>query len=235
MVYPTHYLLQWGGTFTTDPAEIWSNGIRLMHDPNIDGSALMDFETDEGMQAACTEYATKVIAHVQNVASRYSGNTKLRYVKFNKIGPDGRQVNQTKTFRSDMAAAGVSPTSGAVHAITHSTCVTFLTEASRGRASKGRLFVPHSSMVIATGSGRYAPGDCQATADAWGTFLTSLSDAPGLDVPNSLIPVVVSNLEPSPGLSRPITRAQVGNFPDYMGSRRNRTTEVRVQSALVTN
>jgi hypothetical protein len=80
---------------------------------------------------------------------------------------------------------------------------------------------------------RYDPTILPSVVTTWTAFLNALADAPGLDQPNSLVPSVVSQLE-TPGLKRNILRCQIGDHPDYMGSRRNRTKEVRSTGALIT-
>jgi hypothetical protein len=52
-----------------------------------------------------------------------------------------------------------------------------------------------------------------------------MDDLSGLDGPTRLVPYVLSSI--APGSAKRVERVQVGNFPDYMGSRRNRLREVR--------
>jgi hypothetical protein len=232
MTYPNHMLLTWGGTFGSEPLEIWSNGIRLINDPDVDGSSF-DAPADGGSQSLVDAYAAKVKTHYANVNSGYGSNVRLQWIKFNHVGPDGRQVNQQKTWTNFVTpATGTAGAGESTGPITHAMCVTFLTNANRGRASRGRVFVPHPSMTMLGSSYRYTATQCTAVVAQWLTFLSDLADAPGIDGPNSIRPAVISNLETG-GPFRVIRQAQIGDFPDHMGSRRNRTREVRKTSTAV--
>jgi hypothetical protein len=228
-------LLTWGGDFVSEPLEIWSNSIRLTEDTDLDGAS---FEPPGGggSQSLVDAYGAKVRTHFTATNSGYSTNVRLKWVKFNQIGADGRQVNQQQTWlHQPTPLTGVPGTGTPSGAITHAMCVTFLTEATRGRASRGRVFVPHPNMIVQSGEGfRYSAATCQLVANQWLAFLSDLADAPGIDGPNSLRASVVSDLD-AVGPYRNILRAQVGNFPDYMGSRRNRTRETRFTSTAVVN
>jgi hypothetical protein len=232
MPFPPHFRLEWGGDFASEPLEIWSNGINLAHDPDIDGAEFPS-EDEGGTQEMLDHYSAKVVTHFNSANSMYGNNVRLKWIKFNEVLPSGLRKNQAKTWRTDIAGVGTPGSQTSQGAITHAMVVTFLTAASRGRASRGRVFVPHPSIPLSTSTFRYTSAAALNAATAWRTFLDALADAPGADGPSALIPVVITELE-TPGLYRPIIRAQVGDFPDYMGSRRNRTREVRVQSSLVT-
>jgi hypothetical protein len=232
MPYPTHVRLEWGGDFVSEPLEIWSNSINLGQSDEADGAPLTGFD-DGGSDALTTHYSDKVIAHYANTESGYGSNTRLKWIKLNKIGPDGRRTNQLKTWRRDIAGAGTPGVGTSVGPITTSMVITFLTNAARGRASRGRVFVPHPKFQVASTDGfRYSLASVTSAVSAWSTFLTSLGNAPGVDLEGDLVPVVVTQLE-TPGLMRDIKRVQVGNFPDYMGSRRNRTREVRTTGSVL--
>jgi hypothetical protein len=233
MNFTPHYYLEWGGDFVSEPLEIWSNGIRLTEDTNLDGSSFPS--TDEGGTAEMlAHYSDKVIAHFGTAAAGYGSNVRLKYIKFNEVLPNGKRKNQGFTWRRDIAGVGTPGTNASVGPITHSMVVTFLTDVMRGRASKGRIFVPHPSLTITSANKfRYDPTVVPSVVTTWTAFLNSLADAPGLDTPNSLVPSVLSGLE-TPALYRNILRCQVGDHPDYMGSRRNRTKEVRTTGAFIT-
>jgi hypothetical protein len=232
MTYPPHYLLSWGGDFVSEPLEIWSNGIRLTEDTNLDGATFPGSATG-GSQDMVNHYAPMVRAHFAHIDSAYSSNVRLKWVKMNEIRADGRQRNQEATWASWSTLPGSVGATIGQGAITHAMCVTFLTDASRGRASRGRLFVPHPSLIVQSGHGfRYDAARVTAVLAQWTAFLTNLCDAPGVDGPDGLVPSVVSDLETA-GPYRNITKVQIGNFPDYMGSRRNRTRETRQTGATI--
>jgi hypothetical protein len=233
MPFPPHYRLEWGGDFASDPLEIWSNGVNMTHQPGIDGAEFPG-DSSGGSQAIVDYYSAKVVSHFQHADSGYGTNARLKWVKMNVIGPDGRRVNQLTTWRKDQAGNGALAPSQSQGPITNSLVVTFLTDAARGRASRGRVFIPHPAVTVSAATAyRVSTADQTRFANQWSAFLTSLADAEGIDQPNALVAVVISELE-TPGLRRTITRAQVGNFIDYMGSRRNRLREVRVNGAAVT-
>lgn len=234
MPFPPHFRLEWGGDFVSDPLEIWSNGINMTHDSSVDGSAFPS-EAQGGSQALLDHYSAKVVTHFTATNTGYSSNVRLKYVKFNEILPTGLRKNSTVTWRKDIGGSTGTPGQNlAVGPITTSCVVTFLTDAGRGRASRGRCFVPHPNLALASTTYRYATAGQTGVVNGWLTFLNALTDGPGVDVPNSLVPSVVTELE-TPGLFRNIRAVQVGDFPDYMGSRRNRLKETRLTSAAMTN
>jgi hypothetical protein len=222
--FPEHYLLQWGGDFVSESDEIWSNGLRMRHNDQVDLSTFPDYDSDK-QDALVAQYKAKVATFVGSGLGGYSANVRLQYVKFNRIGTNGRYVDQNKTHVSFVAGEGQVGTGEGKHAVTHSTCVTFLTADARGRGSKGRLFVPHSNLGVTAPDYRYPQNAALNMAQAWRQFIADLRDLPGVTAPNVLVPYVMSSI--APGSAKRIERVQVGNFPDYMGSRRNRLTEVR--------
>lgn len=231
MPFPPHYLLSWGGNFTSDPTEIWSNNIRFAVDDNLDGATLPDL--DDGQYATVlTNLTTKLTAHMADIRSRYSSNCMMQYVKLNKIGPTGAYADQSDSHTRFLSGAG-SPGNGVSNqSLSTAVVVTWRTDKDRGPGSKGRIFVPHPN--IAVSDGRINAGQVGDMVTAWAGLLNGLNNW-GLPEPfvNNPKASVVSQI--GAGSGRNIRRVDVGNVPDYMGSRRNRLKEARTVSPILTS
>lgn len=137
-------------------------------------------------------------------------------VKLNLIGPDGKYVNQGDTVQHEYVTpvpGGVSGNFPPQAAI----AVTLRTAANRGRASRGRFYLPASSGDMGT-DGRYLTLKSAAIQAAAATFLNAAEDA----LPNWRV-AVLSNI--GAGTVRPVTGVQVGRVIDTIRSRRRSMPE----------
>lgn len=232
MPYPEHYLLQWGGDFVSDPAEIWSNNIRFCTS-GAEGGASLPAMTSGQQDAAAAGCLTVLQTHIVAVNSRYSNNTRLKYAKFNRISAEGLYEDSSATHAAYSTAPGVIGTGESSHPLTAAIVVTWLTARARGPASRGRIFVAHPAVTLGAPTFRMSSGVCNGTATQYMTFLNSLNSAvTAAGGSGGLTACVVSAV--GDGRSQKITTVQVGDFLDYMGSRRNNLAESRYQSAAVT-
>lgn len=218
MTYAPHFLLSFGGRLDGE-GEIWSNNIRL--GPPLGGT----FGSLVNIQGALEDCAADIRTYMAAAGSGYNNITKCEWVKLNEIGPDGRYASATEAntlytadWEGEFGGTGTQqlPTSVAA-------AITWTTSNQRGRASRGRIFIPQPSGTISFG--RFSPAVTASMAAAAAQFIRDLANWPGLDWPNSPVPVVASNLG-SPGPMVPITGVRVGDVPDTMRSRRNAMDEV---------
>lgn len=225
MAFPEHYLLQFGGDLRGD---IWSCGIRFAP-PSLPFDVL-----DAGeQQTLADDMADDITAWMVATGSGWSNAAKLRYVKFNRITADGRYFDtaNTQQRRYDTPAFPTGP-SATTYPNQVALVISWVTAAARGRASKGRIFMPAPAIALAADTGRlYGPPDSvhgQSVADAAATFLNNLNNQPGVDTPG-VGASVVSKVD---GTVRAITGVRVGNVLDTMRSRRNALDETYFSAAL---
>lgn len=227
MPVPPHYLLTWGGIFNSDPSEIWANNLRIGLDDNSDAAAFISKSSAE-VESSLDTLVPKISAHFNATTSGYGSNARLTYVKLNEIGTDGRYKSATTSHTRDIPAP--YPAGGATattHSLATALVVTFLTGASRGPASRGRIFIPQPAATL-NAAFRLTDVRCNEIAASWRTFLDDLN----IGTPQSPHhAAVVSDRGGENGTLRTITRVQVGDVLDYMGSRRSRLKETRYTSA----
>lgn len=224
MAFPEHYLLQFGGDLRGD---IWSCGIRFSK-PSLPFDVL-----DAGEQETLADdMAGDIVTWMNAAGSGWSSASKLRYVKFNRITALGRYQDTGATHQKtyDTAPFPGSPV-GSDLPNQVAMVVSWVTAAQRGRASKGRIFVPVPGITIIGALGTFAStgsSSVESAATAAAAFLNNLNNQPGIDVPG-IQASVVSRVD---GTSRPITAVRVGSVPDTMRSRRNALVEAYSQVAL---
>lgn len=224
MPYPNHhYLLQFGGDLAPD--EIWSNSIRL----SIVGGVVTNLSTaqEAALLPTIKGYLTTWMG---TSTAGWSNRTKLRYIKLNHVDPDGHYFSTTETnaayydVEPYVTGAASSPFPNATSMV-----LSWRTEALRGRASKGRIFLPAPSLAVDITTGRWSSNNTQQPALAAKTFLNALrADATLATI--GLVPVVASKL--GTGTIREITGVRVGNVPDVMRSRRNQQREAYYATTL---
>jgi len=217
MPFPTaHYVLQFGGDLAPD--EIWSNSIRLA----AIGEVVQNLSPAQEV-SVLPEIKTLLTTWMENSLSGWSVRSKLRYIKLNLVGTDGTYVSETS---SNSAFYDVPPyvdgTGNSPFPNSTAMVVSWATAAVRGRASKGRIFVPSPSLSVIPETGRWALASIQQAGAAAAAFLEGLRANATLASINA-VPVVGSKL--GTGLFREITAVRVGDVPDTMRSRRNAQQE----------
>lgn len=222
MAYPKHWLLSFGGTL--GGRDEWVCGIRMRL---ADGFFPPPAGVDE--EAAMANYENVLGNWFISPSMNFTQQAILKFIKLNEIGPDGKYADKTQTHRRDLTThwGGYS---GSPRPLDQALCITFTTDAQRGKASKGRIYMP-AAIFILTDAGTYTAADCQTMATATAQMLTGLAPS---DVTGGLEPAVVSpgvrgDLE---GGSRRITGVRIGDVPDRQRRRRENTPEV-YKSAVV--
>lgn len=223
MAYPYHYLFSFGGTLLNG-AEIWTNNIRFV------GTGTPDEEYDE--QAIAERLTTALAVRFAAPAPTrlgYSQSVRLRWGKFNAIGPDGKYASSTETARYDLPDTGV--TGATVAASFHpqlALAISWGTRRQRGRASKGRIYVPMPT-VQPDSSATIDAGLRQSLADAWAACIDNLNDEAQGALQQRPIAAVVSGVDAS---WEPISTVRVGSIIDTQRRRRNALTEVYSSAAV---
>lgn len=217
MTYAPHFLLSFGGTLAADQ-EQWANNIRL--GPPLGGTfgaitnpegALDDIETD-----------LRTLFGTPNMGA--SSDVKVRWIKLNEIGPDGRYANQSETHAKYLEGTEVFAGPGTPSLPPQcSVAVSWTTGRSRGPGSKGRVFVPRPSFGVDP-AGRISSATVATMVTAWTTFIQNLNNWPGLDWPNSPVAVVASNVG-APGPMEQITGVRIGDVMDTQRRRRESIVE----------
>lgn len=159
-------------------------------------------------------------------------NFKLDTIKFNRIGTDGKYmdpVSQTYTYTTPVAGGGPSiqpPSQLAVVA-------TLKTNVARGRAARGRMFLPacNGFVAVASTDGRALAADALRVAGAVSTLINTLNStvsswAGGV---GSQV-TIMSDL--GTGAAHTVTSVEVGRVTDTMRSRRSQLSEAREKSSV---
>lgn len=222
MTYRSHIRLQAGGRlFDTEQWSINLN-MRLGTDNGEPTGIVLDL-WEQWTQDNVEDAFNDVAAYVQNPLAGWSTAAKLDFVKLNVIGPDGRYRNQGQTVAFYSEAQ--PPIDGTLTPGPAQTAmvVSLLTDLQRGRASRGRFYVPCGAFGVDSGTGRVSTPVVNDAADAAQDFLDSLNNMPGLDVNNPRV-VIASNLG-NPGPANNVTAIAIGNVLDTQRRRRNQLPE----------
>jgi hypothetical protein len=218
MPYPPHYRLQMSGThFAT---EIWSMSLNLVSTaPTWVTSDFEGFARDNVQAAAeaVSAWWTLPSAHISPAA-------KLTSVKFNWIGPDGRQTDQTGTNEWTFNHTPVSaPQQGSGAPPQVCVALSMRTARARGPASHGRIFCPVQYQPLANDDPHLPPAMVSEMTSSFRAFINNLNDWPGIDPVNSGTVAVVSPL--GTGHAEKVTAIAVGNVYDTQRRRRNGIAE----------
>jgi hypothetical protein len=218
--FTPHWLVNYGGTLGSG-GEVWSNNVRMHSAADLDGDPDPDVALD-AIQAATFKL-------FRDVNSKIGGVTKVTYLKFNKIGADGRYTSNTvsNTRFLDGTDAFQGASTSPILPYQCSLAVTWLTAYQRGRGSKGRIYPP-GCCVTSNAEGHTDSTTMAGIANAYATFLNDLKDVNELPG-DGLVPVVASAIN---GAVNPITRVSVGSVVDTMRKRRNALVEQRTSVAV---
>lgn len=225
MTYQPHILVAFGGRLFQD--ETWSCGVR-MHNGVFD-SQDPEFINDAN-EARLEDLWADVASYVQSSEAGFSAAARLEWVKCNAIGPDGRYAQATRTVVYDAPTEDqVVGNQNATHAQV-SLVVSLLGDRQRGRASRGRYYIPtgQSSPDV---TGHLQAASCQTWAGRAAAFINDLNDWPGIDQPAAPTVHVMSALG-SPGPRMEVSRVAVGNVMDTQRRRRSSLAETYYSAAV---
>ncbi len=216
MAYPANFLkLVLSGTMYQ--TEIWSCSFSIIPSFGV-GAPTATAQLDP--------YVAAAKAWFQRNDSNISNQAALTSVKLNMVGVDGKYVSGSQSFYKDVLpiAPGALPTFPAPQL---TTALTMRTAATRGLASRGRIFPPLcASGVDATG----VMATLQVTnmANSLAVFINAIN---ALD--NGSVGVAsAGSVTGAPGRFLPVKSVEVGRVIDTQRRRRNALNDkVRVPAA----
>lgn len=204
----SHARLTWGGS-SCNGTEQWSSGLRF-------GNPVAGGTTD------LADVYDLIYAWLTDSPVGMSQLFRLGWVKLAVIDVDGRYPPDTEALLYERAPEQAGST-----ALNHppqvSLAVTLETGVTRGRAARGRMYLPTTGQSVAA-DGRISSANAESLAVRTATFLDDLTDL-------MAAPVWVMS-EVGAGTSRPVDAVSVGRVFDTQRRRRRQLDEDRV-SALI--
>lgn len=221
MTYAPHLLLSFGGRLFG--VEQWACNLRmLLGEPDAAvpvSLATMTTWAEENVE----DVALDVAAWFTDGQARNSSAARLDYVKLNPIGANGRYANETETILYEWASGDAPAGVTAPGEPQNSLVVSLLTDATRGRASRGRFYPPTGTITVDSATGYIDDQVTAAVAGAALTLLNNLANMPGVDLQSPRV-VVASDLG-QPGPVRNVTSVAVGDVMDTQRRRRRSLVE----------
>lgn len=221
-----HIRLSWGGTLGEPGVEVWTNSLAFsgVTDTDSERFTLADLQSKIGeMAAAITSWFTGDTAMISSKAF-------LTWVKFNKIGADGKYIDNPNTLA---LAGGIHGLGFPTTIWQQSSVISLMTGQSRGRGSRGRLYPPACGAGVEP-SGYMPEAIRTAMQGAAVKLIGDLNKVhPGVPIWDGIAPrwnaVIVSNgTLGRPGLLTPITHLHVDGIPDVQRRRVNRVPKQSV-------
>lgn len=235
MVYKTeHMLLQWSGAFATtagaQATDSFTGSLRFA------GPGLDAVDTDERGQRVADALKTWWLRNDNNIPF----TARLAWIKWNRIGRDGRYVKGDQT-RLIFYPAQVANQNAAVYPQQVAMASSFGTDIQRGKGSRGRVFWPTNIGINPELGMRATQASCTNFATAVGLLIDRLNVAvnggTAVTYPNPgavgtgttqgdaayCMASVMSNL--GDGRTGQINRVIVGNRLDVQRRRDNATEE----------
>jgi len=156
--FQPHWTLNWGGTFDTGP-EAWSNRLNL----TSSGTLMSDGEAD----TAFADFITAVEAWQDMAPHPFGATLNMTFIKLNKISANGKYTDPGNTRAHYYSTPRPAPNNSyGVGDLPYqcAVAVSLLTSATRGKAHRGRMYLP--AINIQQTGGRI--GDTLATYLATG-------------------------------------------------------------------
>lgn len=147
-----HMLLAWEGTFRSDtthdslPLEYFAGSLRFAG-PGLDQSNNLN---------VCGSLALVLTNYWRQTTSFMPANTFIEAVKWNKIGTDGKYTNGGST--QGIIPAPVGGGGSRIYPYQIAQATTWTTDATRGRACRGRTFWPTATPMDQSEGGIGTPG-----------------------------------------------------------------------------
>lgn len=218
-----HMLLQWSGLFTrggsADVMDEFAGTLRFA------GPGIAEADNQE----TCDALAAALRAAWVTSAMQIPTIAKLAYVKWNRIGTDGRYASTTRTtttWYENQVGGAIQP----VYPTQISWAATYLTDVARGPASRGRNYFPTSATIGEADNMRVTQEQCQRTATAVAGLIASLNNAAQSEG-SGMVAHVMSDVRA--GRQSVIKRVSMGNRLDIQRRRANRGRELYAQADVV--
>jgi hypothetical protein len=233
VAFPTqsNVLVIFGETEMAGEVDIWQTRLRLATDTGTGA-----WNTSAGTVPVLNDIGADLTTWWNAISGRFDNSTKMVGFKFNRVGTDGKYLDQTESNTRLFGVNGVGlPGTHAAGPLPPQIAVvlTLRTAAQRGYASKGRMYLPTPGAVTLDPAGRLAPAAADNFRTATATLFTSLNNWPMVDT--SLNPGQVRIMSSvAAGASRTVTEIRCGTRYDTQRRRANRFTERPVGASPVT-
>lgn len=219
MTWPRHVLLSFGGPL--HDTEQWSCGLRL-NPPGALASNPFHDEIEAGLADLAGDISTWWTQNtvIQSIAA------KLEQVKLNVIGVDGRYEDATTSHTHWFTGTLPATSYAAIYPGQVSLVASLTTDADRGLASRGRIYLPSPKLAINSTYGTIEAADAISVANRVAVLINSINDWPGWDAVTEWAGMrvqVVSSV--GAGAMRPVTGVRVGRVLDTQRRRRKSLLE----------
>lgn len=214
MAYPTHWLLQFGGSLFQE--EEWTCGLRMQYPTQ--------FVQDVVEEDVIEELQEDLEAWVGRGNSFLSNAVKLNFVKFNQIDAEGHYAEETATHARFFADVPGGPGSASMPPQV-AVCLTLRTAVQRGMAATGRIYAPAMAISPEQVSGLMDASQVALMAESFKTLIGDLNNAPGIGILEGKVVVASQGGQGGPGILRPVTAVSVGRVFDTHRSRRSSLPE----------
>src|SRR5664280_3036968 len=207
--YQPHFRLAFGGSLFV--VEQWVCRLNI----TSSGTLMTDGEADTALPAIVTAASTFVADN-----GWFGTGVKLEYVKLNKINSAGHYDNPSAARTSLLDPAIGGGGGGSTLPPQVAVCATLLTAHARGKAHKGRIYLPALAGALITygvGAGTIGGGAAGAIGDATHAFIQAINAA--LPSPNAVS--VIS----STGEANHVTGVAIGSVYDTQRRRRRSLPE----------
>jgi hypothetical protein len=223
--FQAHTLVQFGGSIvsTGEPLESWTCGVRILDRVHL--TPLADPES------YLNHAADRINSWFRDAVSGCAPTARLDYVKANNIGTNGKYLDASTTHQRLYSSFG-GANSLAMPSIM-SLCLTWRTNAARGRSSRGRIYLPNYTFpVMSNGSMTLAPvqtnnailsGITLLNAIAGDDTVTFSNDGSQVISHTQYMPIVASAVDHS---VHEIRRVEVGSIYDVQRRRKSGYAEV---------
>jgi len=221
-------LAAWGGTLPS--GEEFAGSMKFASPNDIGMNTQISLVDNDN---ACDDVLADLTTFWKNPVSYIPTYAVIKWFKWNRIGANGRYVNDTTRIRDGLSITGGSPATTENPPMPHQVAwaTTYLTNAQRGLANKGRTYWPtnvqimSATLLTSTTSANYMAQRVAELIAAWGNW-------PGLDV-TGVVPVVGSiGVDGKPGVYRSIRSISVGNRLDIQRRRAEKVVEERFGAAV---
>lgn len=173
--------------------------------------------TQPASQALATAAAAPITAFWTNATALIGTFHNLSFIRVAAVGIDGKYISGTIAYDSPPAAGGGAGGGSTVYAPLQCAQVISLTTAlPRGRAHRGRVYVPPVNTPLQTDY-HWPASNCAARANAFAQMVTDLNAA----MPGPLTVFSKVGL----GTKAKVTAVAVGNRPDVQRRRARSLTE----------
>lgn len=213
----SHVQLSWGGSVAGE--DVWTNSVAITSPVTLGLAPQLFDELDP------IDFKPAVDGLILGSAGLALYND-LRWYKLALIGTDGKYLEEAKIY--DNPSPQKSSSSFAVPP-QDSVVISWLTDAPRGLARRGRMYLPAGYADAQTANGRIVLSQQNAILTRATNFINAVNTVAQTAV-NSAAVCVMSGVRT--GATRVVSGVEVGNLIDTQRRRRNRLTETYVEGSL---